>query len=47
VACMTASCAKTESEALPLQAKIAAEFLSSKACRDGRVVQEYAKVMAV
>lgn len=47
VACMTASCAKTAAEALPLQAKIAAEFLASKACRDGRVGQEAARVMAV
>jgi enoyl-CoA hydratase/carnithine racemase len=47
VACLTASCAKTANEALPLQAKIAAEFLASKACRDGRVGQECARVMAV
>jgi len=47
VACMTQSCATTAAEALPLQAKLAAEFLASKPCRDGRVGQEYARVMAV
>ena len=47
VACMTASCGKPAAEALPLQAKLAAEFLASKACRDGRVGGEYARVMAV
>ena len=47
VACMTASCAKSATEALALQARIAAEFLASKACRDGRVGAEYARVMAV
>lgn len=47
VACLTASCAKSAMEALPLQAKIAAEFLASKPCRDGRVGQEAARVMAV
>jgi enoyl-CoA hydratase/carnithine racemase len=47
VACITQSCAKTAVEALPLQARLAAEFLASKACRDGRVGAEYARVMAV
>lgn len=47
VACLTASCGTTATEALPLQAKLAAEFLASKACRDGRVGQEAARVLAV
>lgn len=47
VACMTAACGTTAAEALPLQAKLAAEFLASKACRDGRVGQEAGRVLAV
>ncbi len=47
VACMTAACGTTATEALALQAKLAAEFLASKACRDGRVGQEAARVMTV
>jgi enoyl-CoA hydratase len=47
VACLTAACGTTLAEALPLQAKLAAEFLASKPCRDGRVGSEYARVMAV
>lgn len=46
-ACVAQSCAKPEAEALKLQARLAAEFLASKACRDGRVGAEYARVMAV
>ena len=47
VACMTAGCGTTAAEALPLQAKLAAEFLASKPCRDGRVGQEASRVLAV
>jgi enoyl-CoA hydratase/carnithine racemase len=47
VTCKAQSCAKTAAEALPLQARLAAEFLASKACRDGRVGAEYSRVMAV
>ncbi len=47
VACMTQSLAVPNADALALQAKIAAEFLASKPCRDGRVGQEYGRVMAV
>jgi hypothetical protein len=32
-------------EALPLQAKIAAEFLASAACREGRVGAEAARTL--
>lgn len=47
VACLNAACGTTAAEALPLQARIAAEFLASKPCRDGRVGAEYGRVMAV
>jgi enoyl-CoA hydratase/carnithine racemase len=43
--CVQRSCAATLSEALPLQARIAAEFLASAACREGRVGAEYARTM--
>ena len=43
--CIQHSCGVTLAEALPLQAKIAAEFLNSKACREGRVGAEYARTM--
>jgi enoyl-CoA hydratase/carnithine racemase/3-hydroxyacyl-CoA dehydrogenase len=45
--CIQHSCGVTLAEALPLQAKIAAEFLNSKACREGRVGAEYARTMNV
>jgi enoyl-CoA hydratase/carnithine racemase len=45
--CIRRSCGVTLAEALPLQARIAAEFLHSKACREGRVGAEYARTMAV
>ena len=44
VACMTAACAVDAQEALPLQARLAAEFLASSACREGRVGAEAARV---
>lgn len=47
VQCMTAACAMPAAEALVMQAKLAAEFLASKPCRDGKVGAEYARVMAV
>lgn len=47
VACLTAACGTSAAEALPLQAKLAAEFLASKPCRDGRVGQEASRVLAV
>jgi enoyl-CoA hydratase/carnithine racemase len=39
------SCGVPAAEALALQARIAAEFLASKPCRDGRVGAEYARTM--
>ena len=42
-----ASCGVSLVEALPLQARLAAEFLASRACRDGRVGAEYARTMLV
>jgi len=44
-ACIKESCGVALPDALPLQAKIAAEFLASPACREGRVGQEAARVM--
>ncbi|MFI5371598.1 MAG: enoyl-CoA hydratase-related protein [Candidatus Eisenbacteria bacterium] len=44
VACMMQSCAVDATRALPLQAKLAAEFLTSKPCRDGRVGAEAARL---
>ena len=44
VTCVTESCAVDATKALPLQAKLAAEFLASKPCRDGRVGAEAARV---
>ncbi len=45
--CIAKSCAVPAADALALQAKLAAEFLASKACREGRVGAEYARVMSV
>ncbi len=45
--CIQQSCGKPLSEALALQARIAAEFLASPACREGRVGAECARTMAV
>ncbi len=44
VTCVTESCAVDATKALPLQAKLAAEFLASKPCREGRVGAEAARV---
>jgi hypothetical protein len=46
-ACIRASCGATLAEALPLQARIAAEFLHSKPCREGRVGVEFERTMRV
>jgi enoyl-CoA hydratase/carnithine racemase len=45
--CITQSCGVSLAEALVIQAKIAAEFLNSAACREGRVGAEYQRTMAV
>lgn len=47
VACMRAASGVTLAEALPLQAKLAAEFLASATCRSGRVGAEYSRTMVV
>jgi len=46
VQCVQQSCAKPAAEALDLQARLAAEFLASPACRAGRVGAEAARVMS-
>jgi len=46
-ACVRAACGTTAAEALAIQARLAAEFLASPACREGRVGAEYARTMAV
>lgn len=43
--CIAQACAVPAADALALQARIAGEFLASKACRAGRVGAEYARVM--
>jgi hypothetical protein len=43
--CIQRSCAVSLAEALPLQAKIAAEFLASAECREGRVGAEAARTL--
>ncbi len=43
--CIAESCELPADEALTLQALLAAEFLNSKACREGRVGAEWARVM--
>lgn len=45
-ACVAQSCAKSAAEALGLQAKLAADFLASQPCREGRVGAEAARVMS-
>ena len=44
VQCVKQSCGTTAAEALTLQARLAAEFLASQACRQGRVGAERARV---
>ncbi len=44
-ACVQAACALTVTPAMETQARLAAEFLASKPCRDGRVGSEYARTM--
>jgi enoyl-CoA hydratase/carnithine racemase len=43
--CIQRACRATLAEALPLQARIAGEYLHSKACREGRVGAEQARTM--
>jgi enoyl-CoA hydratase/carnithine racemase len=45
VQCVTQSCAVPAAEALALQARLAAEFLASAACREGRVGAEFTRTM--
>ena len=45
--CVRQSCGAPLGEALALQAKLAAAFLTSSACREGRVGAEYVRTMAV
>jgi hypothetical protein len=47
MACIQASCGASLAEALPIQAKHAAEFLASRACKAGAVGADYMKTMAV
>jgi hypothetical protein len=44
---MSRACAVSAKEAQGLQARFAAEFLASAACREGRVGAEYTRTMAV
>jgi enoyl-CoA hydratase/carnithine racemase len=46
VRCVSESCARPAAEALTLQARMAAEFLASAPCREGRVGVERARVMS-
>jgi enoyl-CoA hydratase/carnithine racemase/3-hydroxyacyl-CoA dehydrogenase len=43
--CVTRTCAVSAAEAADLQSRISAEFLASKAARDGRVGSEFSRVM--
>jgi enoyl-CoA hydratase/carnithine racemase/3-hydroxyacyl-CoA dehydrogenase len=47
MACVTDSCGCDLSEALAVQARHAAEFLASPACRTGRVGSEFTRTMSV
>jgi enoyl-CoA hydratase/carnithine racemase len=47
IACIEDACHATASDALTIQAKHAAEFLASPACRTGRVGAERARTMTV
>ena len=46
VECLRASCNASLSEALAIQARIAAEFLASPTCRAGRVGTDYSRTMS-
>jgi hypothetical protein len=46
-ACITQSCGVSLAEALVIQARVAAEFLNSAACREGRVGMEYQRIIVV
>jgi enoyl-CoA hydratase/carnithine racemase len=45
--CARAACGTSLAEALTIQARLAADFLASPACRDGAVGAEYSRTMAV
>ena len=45
--CVQAACGTDLSEALTVQAKLAAEFLTSSTCRAGVVGAEFARTMAI
>ena len=45
--CVRQACGTPLAEALAVQAKLAAAFLTSSACREGRVGAEYVRTMAV
>lgn len=45
--CARAACGTSLSDALTVQAKLAADFLASSACKDGAVGAEYSRTMAV
>jgi enoyl-CoA hydratase/carnithine racemase len=47
VACARAAAGAPLAEALPIQARLAAEFLAGEACRKGAVGGEYSKTMKV
>jgi hypothetical protein len=45
--CVRAGCGTSLADALAIQAKLAAEFLASPACKAGTVGAEYSRTMAV
>jgi hypothetical protein len=44
--CIARSCGVPAHEAIEVQAKLAAEFLASPACREGRVGAEFSRTMS-
>jgi len=46
-ACVRRSCAAPAAEALEIQALLAAQFLASAPCREGRVGEEYRRIVSV
>jgi hypothetical protein len=44
--CVTRTCAVSAAEALDLQSRISAEFMTTKSCREGRVGSEASRVMS-
>ena len=47
IECIQRACGSTLSDALTVQAKISADFLTSPACREGQVGAEYTRTMSV